>query len=303
MSILPSHGIGVLAIAVILATAVVMPPQAVAVPTLEELGNIAYSGIYEEPVQLVNGVYEGEPFVPGGAARQRVELLADLHATADIDGDGSEEAFVLLSESSSGTGQFLYLAAVTQAEGSARNLGTVSVGDRVDVIGLTSANGEATLEYIVAGPGEPACCPTLMISSTYGFRDGRLVEVSRKELGMLSVGQLAGPTWRLTAFGWNETIPQGVSITATFEGNRISGSAGCNNYFATLDAPTPYELSIGPVGATRMACPPLQMEAEDRFLTALGTATQFGFLLGKLVISYQQDNTQAVLIFERSAGG
>ncbi len=278
-----------------------VPVADLVAPTLDELRNIAYAGIYDEPVQLVNGVYEGEPFVPGGAARPRVELISDLYVTADIDSDGTQEAFVLLNENSGGTGQLLYLAAVAHAEGKARNVGTVRIGDRVDVMTLRAANGTATLEYVAPGPGEPACCPTLMVSSVYGLKDGELAELSREGLGTLSLEQLAGAPWRLTGLGWDDPIPDGVSITAEFEPDRISGSTGCNRYFASVTAPTPYQLHIGPVGATRMSCPPPQMEAEDRFLEALENATQYSFVLSKLVISYKQDDAYSLLVFERAA--
>ncbi len=37
--------------------------------TPEQMGNATYSGIYDEPVTLADGVYEGEPFEEGGASR------------------------------------------------------------------------------------------------------------------------------------------------------------------------------------------------------------------------------------------
>lgn len=282
------------------AASVMISAQSLAAPTLEELGNIPYVGIYDDPVQLVNGVYEGEPFVPGGVARPRVELLGDLFVTEDIDGDGTEDAFVLLSESSGGTGNILYLAAVTRPDGTPRNVGSVKIGDRVDVMALRVADGEAILDYVAAGPDEPACCPTLMVSARHGMSEGRFVQLSREEHGTLSVDQLAGTPWRLLRFDWDEPVPEGIGITAGFRGDRISGSAGCNDYFATVKAPTPYELSIGPVGATRMACSPPEMEAEGRFLEALGNAKQFSFVLGNLVIDYQVGERHSSLVFERA---
>ena len=281
------------------AASIVISGPILAPPTLEDLGNIPYSGIYDAPVQLVNGVYEGEPFVPGGLARPRVELLGDLYVTEDIDGDGTEDAFVLLNESSGGTGSFLYIAAVTHADGTARNVGSVRIGDRVDVMALRAVDREAILDYVAAGPDDPACCPTLMVSGRYGMNDGHLTELSRQEHGTLSVERLAGAPWRLLRFGWDEPVPEGIGITAEFEGDRISGSAGCNSYFATVKGPTPYELGIGSVGSTRKACPAPEMEAEARFLKALENATQFSFVLGKLVIDYQLGETRSSLVFER----
>lgn len=282
------------------AAALAFTGQGLASPLPETLGNIAYFGIYEGPVELVDGAYEGEPFVPNGAARPRVELLTDLYLTGDIDGDGKDDAWVLLNENSGGTGQILYLAAVADIAGEPRNLDTVVIGDRVDVMGLAAADGNARLDYVAPGPGEPACCPTRMITAVYGMRNGELTELSREDRGTLSVAQLAGPGWQLARFDWNETLAEGISITATFEGERISGFGGCNRYFATIEAPTPYELKIGPVGATRKACPPPQMEAEDRYLKALEAATQFSFVLGKLAITYELGGALGTLVFERA---
>ena len=266
---------------------------------LDELSNIAYSGIYERSVTLVDGVYEGEPFVPGGASRPRLELLKGLYATGDIDGDGVEGAWVLLNESSGGSGEFLYLAAVTTADGKLRNAGTLIVGDRVNVIALRGANSQVSLDYVAAAPGEAACCPTLIVSAVYGLKDGELTELSRKEEGKLGLDRLAGGAWRLVQFGRNDPVPEGVVIEAKFEKGRISGSAGCNRYNANLEAPTPYELKVGPVIATRIACPEPQMEAESRFLKALEGASRFGFDLGKLTIGYEEGENYSTLVLER----
>lgn len=270
-------------------------------PSLDELGNISYSGIYENPVALTDGVYEGEPYVAGGSARPRVMLLDELLAADDINGDGTEDAWVLLSESAGGTGNYLYLAAVTRDDAGIQNIGTVRVGDRVDVIELTAADGLATLEYVTTDDGEPACCPTLIVTSTYGAKDGMISEQSQNRLGNLSLKQLEKVRWQLTEFAWNEPVPTGLSITAEFEDDRLSGFAGCNRYFATVKAPSPYDLSIGAVGSTRMACPPPQSTAEDRFLRALDNATQFSFMLGSLAITYRDADKVQTLLLERVA--
>lgn len=279
----------------------VLPAPSLASDLPEALGNISYGGIYDEPVTLSAGRYEGEPFVPGGAARPRVSLLTQLYAASDIDGDGKEDAWVLLNENSGGTGQLLYLAAVSDTAGEPKNLGTVLIGDRVDVIDLRTENGDAVLEFVTTGPGEAACCPTLVISAAYGLREGRVSELSREERGHLTLERLSGTNWRLTHFSFDDPVPEGIAITARFDNGRITGHAGCNNYFVTMEAPTPYELSSGPVGSTRMACPPPQMEAEDRYLKALEKAGQFSYLLGGLAISYKMDDKHNTLIFERSS--
>lgn len=67
---------------------------------------------------------------------------------------------------------------------------------------------------------------------------------------------------------WREATRALNPPTITFEGNRASGFAGCNRWFAqvTRDGDA---LSFGGVGATRMMCDAAPMEIERRFVEAL----------------------------------
>ncbi len=104
------------------------PEEAPAAPTLEELANATYKGVYDEPIKLEDGVYEGAPFVEGGASRPRVELVRAVRMTGDLNGDGHEESVVFLSENSGGSGVQLYVAVVGRTDGAITNLGTAIVG-------------------------------------------------------------------------------------------------------------------------------------------------------------------------------
>lgn len=274
----------------------VLPAGTSAAPSSPEaLGNLTYTGIYETPVTLSNGRYEGEPYAPGGASRPRVQLLPDLLVRGNDETHAT--SYVLLSESAGGSGNNLYLAAISAA---GENTGTLLIGDRVDIIALRGEDGQAVLEHVIAGPGDAACCPTLRVTSVFGMQDGRLAELSRQEHGSLSPVDLAGLPWRLISLDRDTQVPEDITVTARFEDERVAGSAGCNRYFAGVSAPSPYALAIGPAGATRMACPAPQMEIERRFLSALEQATQYTFQLGRLAIGYRDGETQAVLLFERA---
>ena len=50
----------------------------------EQLKNAMYQGIYDEPVQLSDGRYEGKPFVEGGASRPTVTFVDELSASGDL---------------------------------------------------------------------------------------------------------------------------------------------------------------------------------------------------------------------------
>ncbi len=74
---------------------------------------------------------------------------------------------------------------------------------------------------------------------------------------------LAGTTWLLERLG-DETPP--VAVSLGFAGDRVTGEAPCNRY-AGAYAQAGAALEIGPVAATRRACPHLDVEA--RFLSGL----------------------------------
>ena len=79
----------------------------------------------------------------------------------------------------------------------------------------------------------------------------------------LSEDEIAGVDWHLVGLEG-----QSVDWTASLriDGDKLSGKAPCNSWFAKTSATLP-EVSIGPIGATRMACPDLA--AETVFFEAL----------------------------------
>jgi len=85
---------------------------------------------------------------------------------------------------------------------------------------------------------------------------------------------LAGSEWQPTRIGGIE-VPDGSQMFVGFgaEGNLV-GHGGCNRFFGTYELKGS-RIEIGPLGATRMACPEAVMKLEARFQGALGTTRQF----------------------------
>jgi putative lipoprotein len=79
---------------------------------------------------------------------------------------------------------------------------------------------------------------------------------------------LTGINWRPITLG-NEAIPEdsGIFVSFAVDGG-IKGRGGCNNFFGSLEQ-TESGIQIGPLGVTRMACPPPIMNRESAFLEAL----------------------------------
>ena len=90
---------------------------------------------------------------------------------------------------------------------------------------------------------------------------------------------LIGTNWTLESFHTSDAVSSvisGTTITAVFrEDGRVSGSAGCNTYFAGYSR-SGSSLSIGTIGTTRMHCgAPGVMQQEDSYLALLGKVTTF----------------------------
>jgi heat shock protein HslJ len=126
-----------------------------------------------------------------------------------------------------------------------------------------------------------------------------LTESQPRIAGTLSLSDLAGREWVLVQLSRSDQAPTEPEVTLILEGDRFTGESGCNRYFVEPEAgPDPGELSVGPIGATRMACPEEQMDLENRYLGALGNVTKFGFLNGMLALTWLQDGTTSTMLFK-----
>ena len=90
---------------------------------------------------------------------------------------------------------------------------------------------------------------------------------------------LAEINWTLDSFYTGDAVSSvitGTTITAVFgEDGRVTGSAGCNNFFGSYNS-TGKSLVIGSTGSTKMNCPGQGiMLQEGTYLTSLGKTATF----------------------------
>lgn len=277
--------------------AAVSDPPADSAPSLTELGAATYRGIYKDPVTLTDGLWEGKPFVAGGASRPSVQLLTDLHPVGDLNGDGRPEAVALLAESSGGSGTRLYVAAVSRQGRKVVNLATARVGDRVQVRAARVVDRRIELDVVQVGPEDPACCPGQKATRRWSLKKRVLTELPATITGRLSLADISGAEWVLTKLAWKEPAPAEPHVTFQLDGDKIAGSAGCNRYTATATGRAPGEITIGPVAATRKMCPPDIMVVETPYLQRLGAVTRYQFLSGQLLLAWEKDGARGELIF------
>jgi heat shock protein HslJ len=293
---------GLAAAAAHFVTALAWHGQAQSAPiSAEEIGRVTYRIEGEtERLRMRGGRWEGAPAAPGSATVARAQVHTDLIARGDLDGDGAEEAVVLLEHEPGGSGSFLYVAVVTRREGRAVMAASRLVGDRVQVRSLAVRGREIVLEVLRAGPGDAACCPGELATLAWRVERRRLVpSATTAAATRLTPAALEGPRWTLTHWAPGEAANPPRPIEIQVEGGRISGHAGCNRFFSNLSAEgdTPGAIRLSAPGATRMACEPEVMQAENRFLEALGASNRFGFRTGRLVLGSSQG--PGGLVFER----
>jgi heat shock protein HslJ len=291
------------------AAAEVAPAQETAdlpAPSYEELAGATYSGVLDAPVTLVDGEWQGQPFTADAASRARVTLAPHFRITGDLDGEVGDEAVALLAENSGGSGTYEYLAVVGRREGGPVNLGTAPLGDRVQIRSARVRDGRIELDVVQAGPADAACCPSQKATRVWTLGPQGLREGKARITGTLSLADLRGVEWVLTHLGRNEPAPERPEVTLVFTEEGVSGSSGCNRYVGAARAGEQSgDLALGPLAGTRMACPPFEMQLEDRVLGALGAVVEFGFLETRLALTYEKgDGSLGTLIFaSRPAGG
>ena len=108
--------------------------------------------------------------------------------------------------------------------------------------------------------------------------------------------------WFLVSFddqGNKKKVIANTQTTIQFSTERLSGSAGCNRYFAGYQLKNRYDLTIERIVATEMACPdPVGiMQQEGTYLQLLSRAKAYYIRDGQLTL-YNEDKV-AILIFQQ----
>jgi heat shock protein HslJ len=268
-------------------------------PTLEQLASATISGVFEQPVTLTDGTYEGGPAEPGAASRPRLVLWKSSVVFGDVDGNEGGEAVAMLSSSAGGSGEFVSLAVFGVRDGKVQNLGTAPVGDRVKLQSMWLERGKILMDVIEAGPDDPACCPTQVARKTFALEGGQLKQLSSDVRGVLAISMLAANEWQLVEID-GSPLPEGIEAPLIlFENGTVRGFAGCNRFTAPVKETKPGEIDIGPGAATKKACPPPQMELEDKFLKQLDAVDRYTYLDGRLALSWNKGDSTGLLLFRK----
>ena len=150
---------------------------------------------------------------------------------------------------------------------------------------------------VVAFLRESACSDGMSdtkhpLTARVSLPDGRLlagccrIPVSSNAASPASL-TIEGPTWQLTDLGGQSPGVAGTAmrpVTARFEGGRVSGFSGCNQYMGgyTLDRDS---VVIDSLAGTMMACPEPQMALEKAVLGALTGTLRYAITGDRLTLT------------------
>ena len=155
-------------------------PAAAPPPTFDDIRNATVIGLFDEPVTLADGRWEGEPYVVGGASRPTAGVIGDLSVSGDLDGDGTGETVAFLWSATGGSGTRNYIAVFTNSGAGVNNRSTVLIGDRVKPRDARIAAGQVEVDVVEHGPDDAMCCPSVEATRVWRY-DGRDLRESPRQ--------------------------------------------------------------------------------------------------------------------------
>lgn len=134
--------------------------------------------------------------------------------------------------------------------------------------------------------------------STSQLTTGHIVD---EDQGVIKLAPtlLENDGWKLTTLKNEQDVMIPVlpksSITLLFQGDRLAGRSGCNNYFSAYQL-SGNKLSVNKPGSTMMACPEAVMIQEFNYLTLLSRVAEYQIIDNRLQLL---DNAGKIsLVFE-----
>ena len=156
-----------------------MHPAATVPPSLDDVRNARVVGLFDDPVTLRDGRWEGKPYVAGGASRPTAGVIDNLSVAGDLDGDGTGERVAFLWSATGGSGTLNYIGVFTNSSTGVSNRTTALIGDRVKLRDARIVDGRIEVDVVEHGPGEAMCCPTVEATRVWRYDGRNLLEVPR----------------------------------------------------------------------------------------------------------------------------
>jgi len=261
----------------------------------QSLSSIKVSGVFDQAVYLTHGQYQGQAW-PDSHSRPELRLWPELFAAGDIDGQAGDETVSLLSETSGGSGERVYLLAAQTTGDSNQVWPAALLGDRVKLRALWIRDKQIVLDLVEAGPDQPLCCGTELNRQIWQLDNDRLSLMEKQHQGQLSIQAWADERWYLLDRPGDRL--QAVHPSCTYlsvDGNQIVFEVSGRRYLGKLTEHSPGRINISDItsdeaGNNGMALP------QNSLLKQLALVNQYSFRAGRLLLVGFEN--QRVLSFE-----
>ncbi len=280
-------------------------------PTSEEaVRNATYlaPGADAETVTLTNGEYV---LMTEDGARPRLHVRLVRHAPGDLDGDGDEDAAVLLAHNAGDRTILIYLHALVRDAKRATDVASRLIGDRIRVQEVRIEDGVIEADLMVRRPGEASVVePSVPVTMRYVLTDRGLMQIGAPaELAEAPTTVPDDARGALTRFEWELVsirtsdgeltppapaqgeAPPSLSFREELRGpeessGRLHGSTGCNLVFGDYRATAQGALGVQSLATTLRECPRNRSELQRRVLAALSAADSFSLSGDELEVSF-----------------
>ncbi len=127
--------------------------------------------IEDEPVTLVNGRAE-----TNSSSTTAVTTIFGQPTLGDLNGDGTPDAAVMLTEDAGGSGTFFYVAVAIKTTNGTQGTNPILLGDRIAPQNVEIKNGRIVVNYADRKLNEPMTTPPSVGVSAYLLLDGTVLK-------------------------------------------------------------------------------------------------------------------------------
>jgi hypothetical protein len=121
-------------------------------------------------VQLTSGAFDGET----NGSPLLIQLLPQA-AFGDLNGDGLDDAALLITENTGGSGVYVSLVAMVNNGSGFDQIATMEIDDRPLINSIAIENGRIILDAVIHAVDDPMVEPTMKVVEEYTLEGGILV--------------------------------------------------------------------------------------------------------------------------------
>lgn len=247
-----------------------------------------------ESIQLTDGVFTRQ-IVPDSATVETFRVFGEP-TYADLDGDGDEDAVLLLTRDGGGSGTFYYVAIAVRNDDMYTGTNAMLLGDRIAPQNINIENGVAIVNYVVRNQNEDFTTPPSVGKSIWIHFDTEKNEIGEAVQNFEGEANPEQMTLTMNPWRWirsdYEAVssepkkPEAFSLTFLEEGT-VQITTDCNTMSAqyTTDKGT---LVLSQLISTLMYCDDSQ---ENEFSGMLSKTTSYSFSTkGELLLHFDESN-------------